>query len=324
MEVVYSREAARDALAGRASAVALGMFDGIHLGHKSVLQRLMSISRRQSLLAVVMTFDRHPVSVLTGENVPSIISPQEKIRLIGEFGVDLLIFWPFDMVLANKSCEEFGKEILKETLNARAVVVGYNYTFGAGGRGTPSDLSNMGASLGFKTYVVPPTLVDGRPVASTEIRNLLASGRVREAISFLGRPFSISGRVIAGHGRGRALGFPTANLVIPPGMVQPANGVYTVEVRVGGRMLPGVTNVGFRPTFGEENKTVEVHILDSDLDLYGKEITVYFIEKIRDETKFHSPGELARQIASDVMTARNILAVTRRIWYNGRGLETSC
>ncbi|HHY98122.1 MAG TPA: bifunctional riboflavin kinase/FAD synthetase [Firmicutes bacterium] len=330
MDVIFSACEAKKFIGDNKTAVALGMFDGIHLGHAAVLQKLTSVALRSGIPSVVFTFDRHPVSVLKGLEVPNIVTQEEKIALIEKHRVDCLLFWPFDQELASMTPQDFISEILLGTLNAAEVVVGYNYTFGAGAQGDPDALRELGARQGIRVHIVPPIIINGVAVASTEIRRLLLEGKVKDAGVLLGRPFSLTGVVEKGRGIGRSLGFPTANFEFPGDIIQLANGVYAVKLRIYGRIFLGVANVGFRPTFNGKNKLVEIYVMDAELDLYGERITVYFIERIREEIRFNSAADLARQIQVDVKTAMEILKsptyvyTGSKLWYNVCGIGTPC
>ncbi len=285
-------------------SVTIGNFDGVHLGHRELLRRTVARARAEDGTAVALTFAPHPIRFFSPRSrFYEITGPEEKAELIGETGIDTLVVEPFDGGVGQMWPADFAREILSRRLRARWVIVGYDFTFGRNRSGSPAALAEMGRDLGFEVEVVPPLARGGAIVSSSRIRELLLAGRVREAGELLCRPYRISGPVVTGAGRGRKLGFPTANVQFAQELV-PLPGVYVVEAEVGGERRQGVANVGFNPTFGENSLGVEVHILDFEGDLYGKTMSILFRDRIRDERKFKSVDELARQIAKDVRYAR--------------------
>lgn len=286
------------------SAVALGAFDGIHLAHRAILGTAVSSARAAGLTAVACTFDPHPAEVLAPQRAPlPITTLAERLALIAETGIDATVVVSFTRALAVIEPEAFVKEVLVERLRAREVVVGFNHRFGRGARGDARLLRELGERLGFRAHVVEPLTVDGVPVSSTEIRAALQRGDLAQAARFLGRPYSVAGTVTRGAGRGRTLGFPTANVATERPLLVPA-GVYGCRAEVAGRVIPAVVNVGVRPTFGETSLAVEAHLLDFTGDLYGQSIRLLFDARLRDERKFPSVDALREQIARDVEQAR--------------------
>jgi riboflavin kinase / FMN adenylyltransferase len=288
----------------RPSAVALGTFDGVHLGHRSILGTALARARAVGLDAVACTFDRHPMEILHPDRAPlPITTLEERLTLIGEIGVDTVIVLSFTRELAGIEPEAFVKDVLLDRLRAREVVVGYNHRFGRGARGDARLLEDLADRLGFQAHVVPPTAVDGVAVSSTEIRAALQRGDVSSAARALGRPYTIGGRVTSGAGRGRTLGFPTAN--IDPGRpLLVTRGVYRGVVHHPGGRHAAVVNVGVRPTFGETTLAVEAHLLDFTGDLYGHEVYLDFVARLRDEMRFSSVEDLKAQVARDIAAAR--------------------
>ncbi|MFZ5634832.1 MAG: bifunctional riboflavin kinase/FAD synthetase [Bacillota bacterium] len=286
--------------------VGLGNFDGVHVGHQKLISGLVEEAKRIGGTSAVFTFNPHPMEVLTGKAPPRLLTQQAKQETIGQLGVDVLLLVPFSLEFASLSPEDFIEKVLVRELDARAVLVGYNYTFGRGGRGTPETLMEGGKRHGFRVYVVPRVTVEGVPVSSTLIRSLLADGEVTAAKKFLGYYPFVEGVVVAGERRGRTLGFPTANLHLEEGLMIPANGVYAAKVQVDGDDYLGVANIGIKPTFHGYNcrPNLEVHLLDFHSDLYGKHIKVFLTGRIRDEKRFSSAGELVEQIRSDISRAR--------------------
>ncbi len=294
-----------------AVAVTIGNFDGVHLGHRELLRRTVARARAEGAAAVALTFAPHPVRYFSPRSrFYEITGPEEKAALIGETGIDTLVVEPFDGGVGLMWPADFAREVLARRLHARWVVVGYDFTFGRNRSGSPAALAEMGRDLGFDVEVVPPLMRGGAIVSSSRIRELLLAGRVREAGELLCRPYTLSGPVVTGAGRGRKLGFPTANIQFAQELV-PLPGVYVVEAEVDGERRRGVANVGFNPTFGENSLGLEVHLLDFEGDLYGKPMTVRFRDRIRDERKFKSVDELTRQIAKDVQFARQFGARPR-------------
>lgn len=287
--------------------IGLGNFDGVHLGHRKLIGDLVSRAREVGGTSTVFTFNPHPMAVLNPNGAPPmILSPGIKRRIFAGLGVEVLILVPFTLEFARMSPEDFVDIVLYRHLGVHTVFVGYNYTFGHRGRGTPELLEKMGQSLGFGVEVVSPVTVEGRPVSSTLIRNRLADGDIAGARKFLGYCPVVEGEVVYGERRGNQLGFPTANLGVSPGVLVPANGVYSVKAQVDGDMFLGVANIGVKPTFHGNgyNRTIEVHLLDFAGDIYGRHLQVYFIRRLREEKRFPSVGELVEQIRRDIHQAR--------------------
>jgi riboflavin kinase/FMN adenylyltransferase len=290
-----------------AAAIALGVFDGVHLAHRAILATGVARARASGLLALACTFDPHPAQVLHPESAPVPIStPQERLELIAQTGVDTTVVLAFTSELAAVDAEAFVKDVLVARLRARDVVVGYNHRFGRGARGDARLLQALAERLGFRAHVVPPLMVDGVPVSSTEIRAALRAGDLERATRYLDRLYTITGEVIRGAGRGRALGFPTANLqpdrelLVPPG-------VYAGRVDFEGHSHRAVVNIGVRPTFGESTVVVEAHLLEFSGSLYGQPVRLGFVSRLRDERKFSGVEALRTQIGLDIATARERL-----------------
>jgi riboflavin kinase/FMN adenylyltransferase len=288
----------------RPSAVALGTFDGVHLAHRAILGTAVSRARAADLTALACTFDPHPMEVLAPERAPlPITTLDERLALIAETGIDATVVIAFTREVADIEPEAFVKEALVERLRIREVVVGFNHRFGRGARGDTALLRDLGARLGFVVHVIEPLTVDGVPVSSTEVRAALQRGDLEQAARFLGRPYSIAGKVTRGAGRGRTLGFPTAN-VAPERPVLVPPGVYGCRAELAGLVIPAVVNIGVRPTFGETNLAVEAHLLDFSGDIYGQSIRLVLVARLRDERRFPSVEALREQIARDVESAR--------------------
>lgn len=313
MDIIESTEAL-NSLNG-SSVVTLGNFDGVHLGHRELFRQTVSRARQYNAKSVVYTFEPHPLKVLAPDSAPQLLNTfAEKERLISASHVDLLIREPFTSELAALSAEEFIRRTLVEILRVRHLVVGYDYAFGRGREGDGAFLKEQGNRFGFGVDVLQPLGADGQPYSSTRIRKLISSGDVRGVVDLLGRHYTFEGMVVPGEQRGRELGFPTANLVTEKEQL-PATGVYAVKVRHREQEYGGVVNIGHRPTFGDGEVTIEVHLLDFTGSLYGETLRLYFIEGLRPEQSFSGPEELKKAIAMDVLRSRQLLDSTRVIQY---------
>src|SRR5499425_2322448 len=291
----------------RPSAVALGVFDGVHLGHRAILGAAVAHARATGAPALACTFEPNPLEVLQPDRAPlPITTLDERLELIAGCGVDGTIVLTFTRELAAVEPEAFVKDVLVERLAARHVVVGFNHRFGRGARGDAALLRELGARMGFAVDVIAPLAVDGVPVSSTSIRTALGRGDVEAATRMLGRPYTLPGTVVAGAGRGRPLGFPPAN-VAPVRPVLVAPGVYACTIEVAGQPRRAVVNVGVRPTFGEDTLAVEAYLLDFSGDLYGQTVRLTFVSRVREERRFPSVDALRAQIADDVEMARRRL-----------------
>ena len=291
----------------RNPVLTLGNFDGVHLGHQRIFEDLREEARRIDGEAVVFTFDPHPLQILDPQKCPPAITPfKQKLMLLEKLGIDVVIVAAFDLDLANLTPEAFVKGVLVDKIGAKKILVGYNYFFGKNRRGNVEMLKRLGQKYGFEVKVVDAMAVNDIPVSSSKIREFIQSGKMPEAAQLLGRNYLLIGKVIWGADRGKKLGFPTANLEVLNGLY-PKTGVYAVEVIMGDKTYPGVADVGYNPTFGENPLSVEVHILDFARDIYGEEIQLIFHERIRDERAFENPESLAQQIRKDIDAARKIL-----------------
>ncbi len=286
----------------------IGNFDGVHRGHLALFDKVKNLARKINGQSVVMTFEPHPLKVLRHRNEPKLITPlEQKIKLIQEAGIDVILCLPFTLEFAAITAHDFVCDLLLKKIGIKEIVVGYDYSFGAGRKGDIVLLKEMGKELGFKVHVVEPIFIDNALVSSTSIRNLIKEGNLAEAKRFLGRDHQITGVVKTGMGRGKSLlGFPTANLA-PYKEIIPGKGVYAVRVIVKGREYKGVCNIGVNPTFNGEVLTIETHILDFNKDIVGEKLAIRFVDRLRDEEKFSSKDELIRQIEQDVIKAREIL-----------------
>ena len=293
------------------SAVTIGMFDGVHLGHRSLLAALRSEAERIEGEAVVLTFDRHPMELLASEHAPLYINTlEQRVRLLEDAGAEQVVVARFDNKLADMSPEEFVDQTLIGDLKAAAVIVGTNFRFGKKRAGDVELLRKLGDERGFRVVGVEPAMVHGAPVSSTRVRNAIERGDIKAAAELLGRPFAMLGRVVTGRGIGRELGFPTANIDVGQRQITPCNGIYAVRVMVAGKEMSGVCSIGVRPTLGPGERVTEVYIEGFEGNLYGVELEVAFYARMRDEIKFDSLDSLTAQIALDVEEAKRLLGAS--------------
>lgn len=290
---------------------AIGMFDGVHLGHQMVIRTAQTYGQALRIPAGVVTFDRHPLMALgrAGSGF-SLMTREQRLADLTKCGLDTVIVLKFDEAMAELSPFAFVRDVLYDRLSLRGAVVGTDHSFGSGASGQVGDLVRIGAEMGFGVQVVPPVVVDGLVVSSTLIRNLLHRGDVAGARRYLGRPFVIRGPVIEGRHLGRQLGFPTMNLRPDPEQVVPARGVYIVSVSIEGdsSVRWGICNVGLKPTVPGDGLLVEVHVLDYDRDEYGQSVEVSFMHHLRAEERFSSLSELKDAISADERSAREWIA----------------
>lgn len=289
------------------TVVAIGVFDGVHLGHRAVLADVVESARRHELRPVALTFDPHPLEFLTPDCAPKLLgSIEHRAELLWGCGVDVVGVLPF-LQIRDLQPSLFAEEVLSDRLVARRVVVGADFRYGHDRRGDVSSLTAAGRRLGFEVEPVSLVEGDGEVVSSSRIRGVLETGDVAEAARLLGRPFELRGPVIHGDGRGATIGFPTANVHIPDRLAIPRFGVYAVEAEWDGESGPAVANLGMRPTFGESQRAIEVHMIGRSVDLYGAEVRLRFVARLRDEIRFEGVEALAAQIGADVEDARRLL-----------------
>ena len=305
MEVIWNNDGLKPSKFTN-PVVTIGNFDGCHIGHQKIFQRVKSHAAKISGTSVVYTFNPHPASVLKGVTPQLIFTVEEKIEAVRCLGMDHLVIAPFTHEVADTDPEAFVEEITINRIGAQGVVVGYDFTFGRKAMGDIPFLKRMGAKRGFFVECVDPVRCEGSVVSSTLIRKLILSGDVAGAAALMKFPFRIHGPVVHGMSRGKGLGFPTAN-VKPDKELIPAYGVYAVHIYIGDRKLKGVVNIGNNPTFGDVGTSIEAFIFDLDEDIYGRELTVEFVEHIRGEIKFADKQYLVDQIEADCKMARDIL-----------------
>lgn len=289
--------------------VTIGTFDGVHLGHQTIIRRLVQQAHAVQAPAVVLTFHPHPAVVLRGAPESYYLThPTERVRLFQELGVDVAITHPFDRQVASLSALDFLTR-LKRSLGMRRLLVGPDFALGRGREGDIPRLRAIGLELGYELQVIERVDFGGESISSSRIRQLLAEGQVEKAGRMLGRYYHVTGRVVHGDGRGRKIDIPTANLEIWPGRLMPAAGVYACWVGVQGQVLPAVTNIGIRPTFAEQDAglRLETHLLDFRANLYDQELSVYFTAYLRAEQRFPNVAALLEQIRTDIQQARQKL-----------------
>ena len=291
------------------TVVTVGTFDGVHRGHWAVLQEIRLRAKETGRRSVLVTFHPHPLQIVRPDEAPPLLTtPAEKKEILAETGLDYAVFLSFTHILAEYSPRRFVQEILLGRLGVQELVIGYDHGFGKGRSGDVLTLKDIGQDLKFTVDVVSPIRAGETPVSSTRIRNALLQGDVEEARAGLGRPYSIRGMVVRGEGRGRSLGFPTANLWVPVnGKLIPPPGVYAVRAGLRAGLFGGALHIGPRPTFRGSPPTIELHLMDFDGDLYGEEIRVEFISLLRDVRPFASASALVEQLRADVDAARTAL-----------------
>lgn len=288
--------------------VTIGNFDGVHMGHVPIFEKLISEAHQENRKAVVITFDPHPKQVLHPDIKPFyLLTPlEEKIKLLDDIGIDGLILIPFDLEFSKTTAEAFVNDILWGKLHIRKILIGHDYAFGKNKVGNNAFLASFGKNLGFEVETIGAIKLGDETISSTRLRYAVLNGNVKLAATLLGRPYNISGIVIPGKSRGTVLGIPTANIK-PNKELLPAHGVYAVIVDLEGNRHQGVLNIGFNPTFSDDALSVEVYLLDFTGNIYGEKLNVLFIDRLRDEVKFEKPGQLVKQIKRDIDQARQIL-----------------
>lgn len=282
--------------------LALGNFDGVHLGHKKLITTLLERARQENGAAAAFIFEPHPSRILALERAPKmLVTAEQKAELLKQLGMDLLIYHSFSLEMARWTPEEFVKRVLVDQLHIKEAFVGFNYSFGHHGAGTPEMMQKLGEEYGFRVRIISPVTVDDEVVSSTLIRRYLEQGAVNKASEMLGYHPLLEGRVVQGDRRGGALlGFPTANLQVDEDVIVPGKGVYVARARTGGKWLPAVVNIGNVPTFlNREAISIEAHLIGFQGDLYEQTLRLSFYQKLRDEKKFGGIEELKAQIGAD-------------------------
>lgn len=293
------------------SVVTVGTFDGVHAGHRAIIDKVVEKAQKKDARSVLVTFDPHPRNIINPRDagIKLLTTLQERSEVLQELGIDTMVVIPFDRDFSLLSSEEFIREIIHKKIGVSEFVIGYDHHFGRNREGTIETIEELGEELGFDSYVVSKREVGEKTVSSTAIRNALSEeGDVEEAAKLLQRPYRLNGTVVHGDKRGKQIGFPTAN--IKPEHVNkiiPKEGVYAVTTRVDENWYEGMMNIGTRPTFEGTVQTLEVHIFDFDEEIYGKEVQVRFISRIRDEKKFDGKEELIDQLNEDKKQAMKLL-----------------
>ncbi len=278
-------------------AVALGNFDGLHIGHQKVLENTLALSKKHNLKSKVMLFDIHPKEFISGQKVPKLLSDEKSETVLKKMGFEICRI-NFSKI-RNMTCKEFFSKIIIDELNAKAVCCGFNYSFGKSGLGDSNTIKELCAENDIKCQIAEPVKICDEFVSSTAIRNYILSGEPENAAKMLGRNFCISGEIIHGDKRGRTLGFPTANQKIDSSLVVPKFGVYQTVVNINGKLFNGVTNIGIRPTYLSECPLAETYIIDFDDSIYGSRIDVQLVKYMREEIKFDSAEQLKQQMIKD-------------------------
>jgi riboflavin kinase/FMN adenylyltransferase len=292
----------------KACVLALGNFDGVHLGHQRLLESGLEIARKRGLGLSVLLFEPHPLKLLFPERMIGLLTTSEqRLRLLEELGIDTVYLLPFTHQMAAMTPEKFVSEIILQ-VGAQYVVVGFNYSFGSQGKGTPEDLQSLGDKYGFGVSVLQAQTMAGQVISSSSIRKALLEGDVRQVQIMLGRYPCLYGKVVKGEQRGRTLGYPTANLEFHEDLLIPKRGSYAVWTEFDGKKILGMMNIGMKPTFHDEYMTtIEVHFFDFQGDLYQQELNLNIVERLRDERKFSGVGELLEQLNKDAIQAKRIL-----------------
>jgi len=291
----------------KAMLLTIGVFDGVHVGHKYLISQLIEQAKEKALLSGVVTFRQHPLEVLSPQTEVSFLtSLSQRVELLKNDGIEEVVPLSFTPELAQLSARQFAG-LLKKHLRMDGIVIGPDFALGRNREGDTDTLKALGQEMDFRVTVMSPIKTDSEVVSSTAIRNALADGDMKRVHGLLGRPFSLQGQVTTGDGRGVELGFPTANMDIDPKQALPADGVYATRAYIGDGAYESMTNIGKRPTFGSNERTVEVYLLNYDNNLYGRELRIEITERIRDEKRFDSVDELKKQIAEDVERGKAIL-----------------
>jgi riboflavin kinase/FMN adenylyltransferase len=289
--------------------IALGVFDGVHLGHQKLIRLTVDKARKNDGISMVATFDPHPDKIVNPEsNIFLLTTLEERINLIKELGVDVFLVIKFNKMMSKIPPEDFISKILVDSLLVKELFVGFNYKFGFQGKGNTDILTKYSKFYNFKTNILKPIAVNNTIISSTRIKDYIKSGEIEKAKKLLGHDITISGKVVPGKGRGKKLlNFATANIEVPSDKIITVNGVYLVEIIIHNIKYYGLMNIGVKPTFKESERTIEVHIINFNKKIYNKKLTVNVLKKIREETNFRHPSLLKKQIEDDIMTAHKMI-----------------
>lgn len=295
------------------TSVAIGNFDGVHLGHQKILRALTDEAKKKDLLPIVLTFSPHPKKVVGKGPIHMLQTLDQRLREIGRFPIHAALLLNFDRKLANRTAQDFIENIVLKPLKAQEIIVGENFCFGKNREGCIDTLFKLAQNFNFIVHSIPPVSMDGEVVSSSNIRKLLWKGKIEKATALLGRFYEIGGEVVKGKSRGKTLGFPTANIQTSNEITP--KGVFLSEVTFEGKKYPSITNIGVRPTFNLKDINIETYIMNFDADLYGKKIRICFLKKVRDEISFDSPEALALQIQKDIHTAQAFFYIRKDRYY---------
>ncbi len=291
----------------RDTVLTIGVFDGVHLGHKYLISRVLELARQQNSLSGVVTFRQHPEELLSSRKIlPFLTDIDERIDLLRNEGIDIIVPLSFTAGLARLGARQF-VGLLQKHLKMRGLVIGPDFALGKGREGNTETLKQLGADMNFTVTVVPPLVMNGEVVSSTTIRKALADGNMGKVRELTGFNYNLHGKVVTGAGRGEGLGFPTANIDVDAEHALPPDGVYASWSHINGRVYKSMTNIGKNPTFGEVKRSIETYLLDFQGDLYGKELKLDIVTRLRGEKKFDSAGALQKQVAADVTRGKAIL-----------------
>jgi len=289
--------------------IALGVFDGVHLGHQKLIKLTVDKARKNDGISIIATFDPHPDIIINPEsNVFLLTTLEERISLIKDTDVDVFLIIKFNKMISKMSPEDFISKILVDSLQVKELFVGFNYKFGFRGKGNPDILKKYSKIYKFKTHILKPIVANNIIISSTRIKDYIKSGEIGKAKKLLGHDITISGRVISGKGRGRKLlNFATANIETPSDKILPVNGVYLVEIKIDNQKYYGLMNIGIKPTFKETERTIEVHIINFNKKIYNKKLVVNILRKIREEKYFSNTNLLKKQIENDILIAHKMI-----------------
>jgi len=299
MEVIFGLD---KILTGKKSVLTVGTFDGVHLGHRKIIKELLAVAKERDLVSSLLTFEPHPKTVVqeSPHRIKLLTTLEEKLEILHKIGLERVVIAKFSREFSEMNYKAFVEEILLNRLNSDYIIIGYDHSFGRNRIGNFRELENLSTIYSFNLDEVGPFKIENQTVSSTRIRALIDEGDVENASKMLGHRYFLEGIVIKGEGRGQRLSFPTANLMIEnQNKLMPKEGVYVIECDVHSHKYRGMANIGFKPTFGGVNRTVEVHIFDFNKDIYGEKISVYFLKRLRDEVKFKSEEQLIKQLNID-------------------------
>ncbi len=282
------------------SVVTIGNFDGIHKGHIQLIKKSVEQAKIRNFKSIVFTFENHPMRYFRNNSIKNLLTNEDKIEILKSIGIDVIVMIPFDEYMTKISAKDFVKEILIDKLNCRKAIVGHDFKFARNKEADAQILKKIGENYNMEVDVIRPIKIKGVRVSSTYVRKLVEEGNVSKVKEFLGRNYSLEGEVIHAKKLGRTIGFPTANLSVDENLIIPKRGIYAVKVSLGNRKFYGATNIGYNPTVNGQSLSIETNILEFNEDIYGEIIRIEFLDRIRDEKKFNSLGELKNQLSKDV------------------------